>query len=197
MFSKIRSLLSMMCFTATLCLSTAAPAANVGDIKMDDRVTVDGVSLQLNGAGIRYKGLFKISAIGLYSSNHFSSLDELIAMPGPKRLMLTMLREVDAHAFGKVMTRSMEDNIERNERYRLVSGLMRMSDIFSGIKVMRQGDVVFLDWIPGSGLVVIVNGKAQGEPLKEAEFYKALLSIWLGPIPVDFKLKDALLGIKS
>jgi hypothetical protein len=34
----------------------------------------------------------------------------------------------------------------------------------------------------------------QGEPFKEPEFYDALLRIWLGPNPADWKLKDSLLG---
>ena len=37
----------------------------------------------------------------------------------------------------------------------------------------------------------------QGEPIKEQAFFNALLRIWLGPSPADYKLKDALLGISS
>jgi len=44
------------------------------------------------------------------------------------------------------------------------------------------------------GTVITVKGVAQGEPFKEPEFYSALLRIWLGPNPADWKLKDALLG---
>ena len=29
-----------------------------------------------------------------------------------------------------------------------------------------------------------------------AEFFRALMSIWMGPIPADWKLKDALLNVK-
>jgi Chalcone isomerase-like len=42
--------------------------------------------------------------------------------------------------------------------------------------------------------VLSVKGKVQGEPFKEPEFYTALLRIWLGPVPADYKLKEALLG---
>ena len=35
---------------------------------------------------------------------------------------------------------------------------------------------------------------ALGEPFKEPEFFNALLGIWLGNAPADWKLKDALLG---
>ena len=42
--------------------------------------------------------------------------------------------------------------------------------------------------------VITVKGVQQGEPFKEPEFFNALLRIWLGPNPADWKLKDALLG---
>jgi hypothetical protein len=32
------------------------------------------------------------------------------------------------------------------------------------------------------------------EPIKEPEFFTALMSIWLGPAPADSQLKDALLA---
>ncbi|MGH8857241.1 MAG: chalcone isomerase family protein, partial [Polaromonas sp.] len=34
----------------------------------------------------------------------------------------------------------------------------------------------------------------QGEAFKEPEFFNALMRIWLGPQPADWKLKDVLLG---
>ena len=54
-----------------------------------------------------------------------------------------------------------------------------------------------IDWIPGTGTVLTVKGQVQGEPFKEPEFFNALLGIWLGPQPADWKLKDALLGKAS
>ena len=155
-----------------------------------------GAKLLLNGAGIRYKGPFKVYVADLYVGKKVSSLDELVAAPGPKRLTMTMLREVEAGPFGKLLTRGMEDNNPKSELSRLVPGLIRMGDIFAANKVLVPGDTILLDWIPGTGLVVTAKGKSQGEPFKEPEFFKALMSIWLGPVPADFKLKDALLGAK-
>jgi len=51
-----------------------------------------------------------------------------------------------------------------------------------------------IDWVPGTGTIISVRGVQQGEPFKEPEFYTALMRIWLGPNPADWKLKDALLG---
>ena len=56
------------------------------------------------------------------------------------------------------------------------------------------GDNFSVDYVPGVGTTVLVNGKAQGEPVREVEFFNALLTIWLGPNPADDALKAAPLG---
>ena len=45
-------------------------------------------------------------------------------------------------------------------------------------------------------MIVTAKGKVQGEPFKEPEFFKAIMSIWFGHVPADHMLKDALLGTK-
>ena len=107
-----------------------------------------------------------------------------------------MLREVDSNELGKLFTRGVEDNMPRSDYARLVPGLIRMGEIFGLNKVLLPGDVITMDWIPVTGLVVTAKGKVQGEPFKEAEFYKAMMSIWFGESPADWKLKDALMGVK-
>ena len=182
---------------ATLFLAPAAQAAvELSGVKVEDTATVAGTKLQLNGAGIRYKGPFKIYVGDLYTTKKVSSLEELTAAPGPKRLTMTFLREIEAGPFGKLLTRGVEDNVPKVEMSKLVPGLMRMSDIFTVNKILVPGETVVIDWIPGTGMVITAKGKVQGEPFKEPEFYKAIMSIWFGPVPADFKLKDALLGLK-
>jgi hypothetical protein len=39
--------------------------------------------------------------------------------------------------------------------------------------------------------------KPQGAAIGDAEFFAMILRIWLGPIPADYKLKDALLSVPS
>jgi len=132
-------------------LNTLAATTEVNGVKVEDNAMVNGVKLQLNGAGTRYKGPFKVYVADIYASKKVGSLNELVAAPGPKRLTMTMLREIEAGPFGKLLTR---------------------------------------------GMVVTAKGKVQSEPFKEPEFFKAMMSIWLGPVPADWKLKDALLGVK-
>jgi len=64
----------------------------------------------------------------------------------------------------------MEDNMGKGDMSKLIPGLMRMSQIFSEQKKMLAGDSLLIEWIPGTGSVITVKGKVQGEPFKEAEF---------------------------
>jgi hypothetical protein len=184
------TLIAFLWPTATLA------AMELSGVKVEDSTTLAGTKLQLNGAGIRYKGPFKVYVGDLYTTKKVSSLEELTAAPGPKRLTMTFLREIEAGPFGKLLTRGVEDNVPKTEMSKLVPGLMRMSDIFTVNKILVPGETVVIDWIPGTGMVITAKGKVQGEPFKEPEFYKAIMSIWFGPVPADFKLKDALLGNK-
>ena len=183
---------------AALCWGAGAWATPtiIHGVKVQETAVVGGVTLQLNGAGTRYKGPFKVYVGDLYTGKKVSSLDELIAAPGPKRLSMTMLREIEAGPFGRLLTRGVEDNAPRSEMSKLVPGLIRMGDIFTVNKVLLPGDVITLDWIPGTGMVVTAKGKVQGEPFKEPDFFKAMMSIWLGASPADYMLKDAMLGTK-
>lgn len=184
---------------AGLMLSLGLQAATVelSGVKVADPVEVQGSKLALNGAGIRYKAIFKVYVAGLYLDKRASTPEEVYATPGPKRISITLLREIDSNELGKNFTRGLEDNTPRGDMAKLIPALIRMGQIFSDQKKLLPGENFTIDWIPDSGTVVTVKGKAQGEPFKEIEFFNAMLRIWLGPQPADGKLKDALLGKTS
>ena len=181
---------------ATCLLAVCASAApiEVAGVKFENPIELAGSKLPLNGAGVRYKAVFQVYAAGLYLTSKASTADEALAATGPKRISITMLRTIDAAELGKLFTRGVEDNSPRNEMSKLVPGLLRMSQVFSDQKTLAKGDSFYIDWIPGTGTIITVKGKPQGEPFKEQEFFNALLRIWLGPNPADWKLKEALLG---
>jgi hypothetical protein len=172
----------------------AANTVDVGGVALNPRITAHGSALQLNGAGVRYKAVFKVYAAGLYLSQKASSTDAVLAAPGPKRLTITMLRDIDSSELGKLFARGMEDNMERSEFSKLIPGVLRMSQVFSDHKRLKQGETFTLDWVPGTGTVLTISGNVEGEPFKEPEFFHALMRIWLGPKPADAALKTALLG---
>ena len=171
-----------------------AQPITVADVKYDESASLGGTSLQLNGAGVRYKAVFKVYTAGLYLEKKAHNPQEIAALKGAKRISITMLREIDSAELGKLFSRGMEDNMDKAAFSKLIPGVLRMSQIFSEHKKLVAGDQFMIDWIPGTGTVITVKGKPQGEPFKEPEFFNALLGIWLGHLPADWKLKDALLG---
>lgn len=178
----------------TLLPALAGAQVTVSGTRYDEVADLRGSQLQLNGAGTRYRGPFKVYTAALYLGKKAGTAEEALAAPGAKRLSVTMLREIDASELGRLFIRSVEDNLDKPSFSKLIPGLMRMSQIFTDHKKLQPGDSFALDWIPGTGTVVTVRGVPQGEPFREPEFYNAMMRIWLGPNPADWKLKESLLG---
>jgi len=179
---------------ATTPTAQAAPV-DIAGVTLQDRVTVGGSPLLLNGAGVRYKAVFQVYTAGLYLTTKATTTEGVLGTAGPKRITITMLRDIDATELGKLFSRGIEDNMDRAAFSKLIPGVLRMSQIFAAHKKLNKGDTFTVDWLPGTGTVLTVRGQVEGEPFKEPEFYDALLRIWLGPKPADWQLKDALLGV--
>lgn len=181
---------------ALFAFNALAAPVEIHGVKLEDTAQVHGAQLQLNGAGTRYKFVVKVYVAGLYLAKKASTPDEVINQPGPKRLIVTMLRTIDSRELGKLLTRGVEDNMGKASMSKLIPGLIRMGEIFAAQKPLVAGDQFMIDWVPGSGTVITVKDVVQGEPFQEPEFFKALMMIWLGSSPADYKLKEALLGGK-
>jgi hypothetical protein len=179
-----------------LAWGAAAATVEVGGAKLEDTADVRGTKLTLNGAGVRYKAVFKVYAAGLYLTKKAGTPEEVLATPGAKRMHITLLREIDSNELGKSFTTAFTENAPKAEMSKLIPGLIKMGQIFADQKKLLAGESFTIDWIPGTGTVITVKGVPQGEPFKEPEFFNALMRIWFGPSPADWKLKDALLGNK-
>ncbi|WP_365713219.1 chalcone isomerase family protein [Piscinibacter sp.] len=78
--------------------------------KFEPSAQLGNAKLLLNGAGVRYKALFKVYTAGLYLGGKASTPEAALAAPGPKRMHIVMLRDIDANELGKLFTRGMQDN---------------------------------------------------------------------------------------
>jgi hypothetical protein len=196
MWRRLGSSLVLGCVISMSAMSVAqAEPVDLAGIKYEETEQVGGARLQLNGAGIRYKAIFKVYTAGLYLPGKMSNAEAIYAASAaPRRIHIVMLREIDGNELGKLFTQGMEKNSPREIFARSINGTIKMADLFSKRKKLSAGESFSVDWVPGSGTVIMVNGKAEAEPIKEPEFYTALMSIWLGPSPADSQLKDALLG---
>jgi hypothetical protein len=182
--------------TLALLLATAALAANaaeVGGVKLDDRVRVQTADLQLNGAGVRTRYLFDVYAIGLYLAEKKADPAAVVALPGNKRVAIHMLRDVGAETFIAALTDGVRANHSQAEVQRLEPRLKELAATMAQMKEARKGSVIALDFA-GSQTQLVVDGKPVGRPIDGEDFYRALLRIWLGDKPVQEDLKKALLG---
>ncbi len=175
-------------------LAHAQPVTELAGVKYEPGAQVGNARLLLNGAGIRYKAVFKVYTAGLYLGTKAATTEAVLAAPGPKRMHIVMLRDIDANELGKLFTRGMQDNSPREEFSKSIAGTIRLSELFSAKKKLAAGESFSVDYVPGVGTTVLINGKASIEPIKEPEFFASLLKIWLGNNPADAQLKDALLG---
>lgn len=178
----------------------ASPAASppapveVAGVRYAPVLALGGGNLVLNGAGLRTRFVVQVYTAGLYLAARASTPEAVLATPGPKRLHVVMLRDIDAGELGRLFTRGMRDNVPREAFSKSIPGTLQLAGIFAEKKRLARGETFSVDFLPGQGTQVLVNGKPMGAPIAEPEFFNALMSIWLGPSPADAALKAALLG---
>ncbi|MDP2369936.1 chalcone isomerase family protein [Rhodoferax sp.] len=171
-----------------------AATLDFGGVKVEDSIAIYNNTLLLNGAGLVGGAKSPHYVVSVYARAPFSTLEELFKAPGPKRLVVTPLRDLDTDPFVRVFTRGVNDSATKGDIAKLVPGLGNLENIFRTNKVIRKGDVMTMDLVPITGLVIYIGGKVQGVPFKETEFFRGAMSIWMGDTAVDAPLRDALLG---
>src|SRR5215468_2631388 len=175
-------LVSML--SATLLL-----ALDVAGVKMPDTVTVEGKTLNLNGAGVRKKMLFKVYVAGLYVERASKDGSAILASPEAKSMRLHMLRDVK----GKQISDSIMDGFQKNSQDQIAKLKDRLDKLSAMFPDVAEGDEIALSWIPDKGTLVTVRGTERGT-IEGRDFADALFAVWIGPNPVQDDLKKALLG---
>jgi hypothetical protein len=171
-----------------------AAAAEVSGVKFEDTAKVAGKDLKLNGAGVRTKFVIKVYAAGLYLPEKKNSVPDVLKVEGPRRMTLVMMRDISSDDFGQAFMSGLNNNIDKSEKSKFVTQISKFGEMFGTIESLKKGDVLHIDWIPGSGTQCELNGKKIGEMVPDLNYYNAVLRIWLGEKPVDSALKPMLLG---
>ena len=158
------------------------------------QATVAGQTLELNGVGLRSVAWLKGYAAGLYLSQQVRTAQQVYAAVGAKRLQLRMLLDVDTEEFVRAFDKGIARNSSAAELPALAPRMARFDALLRAIGKVKKRDVIDLDWLPGLGLQLTLNGKLRGEPIAGEDLYAALLRIFVGDKPVDAELKVGLLG---
>lgn len=183
-----------MAFRLLLLMALALPAlgAEVAGVTIAD----EDQKLVLNGAGLRKRAFFQVYAIGLYLPEKKTAAADVLGAGGAKRVLIHMLRDVDADQFVGALTDGMKDNLGEAEMKAFEPRVRQLQAVMQSLKEAKKGMRITLDWT-GTGTAVTVDGKPAGPPIPGEDFYRALLKIWLGENPVQADLKKALLGGKQ
>ena len=179
-----------------LALATTAFALDVSGINVNERLKLANQDLVLNGAGIRYAaaGLVRVYVAALYLPQKKNTSNEIGALKGPKRMQLSVMREINSNDFSKALLSGMRANLSSAEQQKHFESLLKLGQIFGQIPTLKKGESITIDSVPGTGTVILVNNKRVGEVFQDDTFFHALLQIWIGPKPIDESLKPVLLG---
>lgn len=188
--SKVAAQLAVL-LAAWLAVSVPQ-AAEVAGVKIEEKIQVGGQELVLNGAGLRTRFFIKVYVGALYASQKATTPGALIDSPAQRRMVLRMLREMDADTLFNALDEGLRNNLSGAELGELKSQSEQLGTLMKGIGAVKEGDSIAIDF-GSAGIEIGLNGKARGR-VEGAAFARALLKVWLGDNPADAALKKGLLG---
>jgi hypothetical protein len=162
--------------------------------RFDASVVLAGQPLVLNGVGVRKRFVFDIYVGGLYVGKKAARTEELVGQPGPKRVALRFLRDVEGELFVNSLHVGLKANHGEAELARWQKQVETLTTTIKTIALARRGDAVYFDYTPQDGTRVSVNGVTRGPLIPGDDFYAAVLRVWLGETPADAGLKKGMLG---
>lgn len=186
--------MKQLLFCLIFALASVAHAIEVAGFKVDETVQAANTTLKLNGAGVRYKVFFKVYVAALYLPETKNAAEGVFGLSGPKKINLTMLRELSSDTLGQAFMDGVKKNTDKSERAKLTDQFLKFGQLFATVPELKKGDVISMEWVPNVGTNMFVNGKKVGDTFPDVAFFNAILRIWLGDNPVDISLKNQLLG---
>ena len=168
----------------------------VEGVRFERDTVVQGQSLVLNGAGLRAMMIIKVYAAGLYLPQVAKTAPQALSAAGAKRVRIVMLRNVSAQRLaGNLLSGVQETTPTTAETQALAPRLETLRQSMLTVGEVLRGQDIALDYVPGEGTRVSVDGRLLGDPIPGADFYAALLRIWLSDDAADQGLRRELLGL--
>lgn len=162
-----------------------------------DSLQLGGSTLVLNGLGMRAVATIRGYLAGLYLVRKASVPAEVFATPGPKRIQMRILLDASMEEFVKAVNKGVQRNCTESERAALTEELPAFVALLRGVGQVHKQDLIDIDYLPGKGTALVINGKQAGATIAGAELYDALLKVFLGERPTDKRLKAGLLGLPT
>lgn len=181
----------------------AAPAnaaVELEGVELAESVTAYGHKLVLNGAAVRKRGYFKADVTALYLPEKRTTPDAIYKLDGVRRIQLNILREFTSSTITRIFLADFKQSATDDEFKKLIGPIGQIGAAYSNVKRVSKGDVVNLDWVPGTGWMATHNGKAlTGDSggvmaIKDELAYQIYMRMYIGPAAPD-ELRNGLLGL--
>jgi len=194
--SRIASLFLAVSLTTAVVglLPATSSAASLEGQRFDDRASVDGKPLMLNGLGLRGVAWLKAFVAGVYVSVPSRDGAQLVAQSGPKRIRLAIMVSASAHELTKSLVGRIEDHETEAFQKSVAPRMNQLGQAIDSLGDLKPGDTIDLDWLPGRGTQLSRNGKVIGTAVPGEDLYGAVMRIFVGDHPIDRRMKKGLLA---
>jgi hypothetical protein len=143
---------------------------------------------------LRTKVFFKVYVAGLYVPQKANTAAQLLAQKGPRRVSISMLRDVDAESFAKALNDGLRDNHSEAQFAAMKPQIEALNANLKAVGEAKKGDVIHIEFLADTGTRITVNGAQRGSAIAGEDFFTSVLRIWLGEKPVDATLKKGMVG---
>lgn len=168
------------------------------------QVTIEGVTLpgvlgrngkllSLNGGGVRNSSFIDVYVAGLYVKTISKKATDIINADEPMAVRIQIIssmvtKERMSETIKEGFLESTNGNIKPIEKeVEMILQVFNSDDI-------KVGDYFDIWYFPNEGVIAWKNGVKYDILIPGLTFKKYLFGIWLGKNPVDFPLKDKMLG---
>ena len=164
-----------------------ASALEVGNVHFAAQAGSGSSKLDLHGAGVlRYRGLIRAYAAALYLAPGAAA--ERALEDVPKRLEIEYFWSLEAADFASAA----DELLARIEPADRLDALReRLQYLHARYEDIEPGDRYALTYFPGVGTELSKNGRALAV-VPGSDFAAAYFAMWLGDVPIDAGLRDAL-----
>ena len=196
-FSLKRTVFRLLFLTIFSTCSVVFAEGNSGlvlkGVDVPGEITCGEAQLVLNGTAVRKKYGFSVYVVALYLNSPKNDHKDIMTRDRlGKRVHITMLRQVSGETFNSTIQKNIDTNFSDSEREEFASELEDFMACFDSGAILGEGSVVNIDFLPGVGTEIAVNGHVN-DIIPGEEFYHAVLRLWIGDPPQE-SLKTGLLG---
>lgn len=189
----VRTLIALLLSGAMLFAAPAQAEIKLGSATFADSITLDGTPLFLNGAGIRSKFVFRVYAMGLYLPQPVTQAEAALTSAPPRAIRIQLLRDLSGATFADALIEGLKQNQPQEALAPYQASIDALRQAILSHTEYKENSVVLISEDKSGTVHIAVQDKPLVAPIQQPGFFSLLLSIWLGPKPVQDSLKNALL----